>query len=62
MIHFAVGDQVVIRFGKQQGQRATIIKCQPAGVYLVRVEDGSVLCFTGKGLEKQEGEFRPEVR
>jgi len=52
MNHFAVGEHVVIRFGQQQGQKATIIKSQPADVYRVRIEDGSVLFFSGKGLEK----------
>ncbi len=54
MSNFSVGDQVIIRFGKQQGQRATILKSQPADAYIVKIEDGSVLFFSGKGLEKQE--------
>jgi ribosomal protein L24 len=53
MTHFSVGDQVVIRFGKQQGQKATILKSQPADAYIVKIEDGSVLFFSGKGLEKR---------
>jgi hypothetical protein len=53
MIRFSVGDQAIIRFGKQQGQKATILKSQPADAYLVKIEDGSVLFFSGKGLEKR---------
>jgi hypothetical protein len=52
MTHFSVGDHVIIRFGKQQGQKAIIIKSQPADAYIVKIEDGSVLFFSGKGLEK----------
>jgi hypothetical protein len=45
-----VGDPVIIRFGKQQGQKATILKSQPGDTYTVKIEDGSVLMFSGKGL------------
>jgi hypothetical protein len=54
MTHFAVGEQVLIRYGKHQGQKATIIGSQPASVYKVKVEDGSILFFSGKGLEKEK--------
>ena len=54
MPRFSVGEQVVVRFGRQQGQKATILKNQRADVYRVKIEDGSVLFFSGKGLEKQE--------
>lgn len=54
MIHFSVGDQVVIRFGKQQGQKATIIKNPTADAYKIRVEDGSIRYYSGKGLEKEQ--------
>jgi hypothetical protein len=50
--HFAVGDQVIIRFGRHQGQKATILKSQPAHAYKVRVEDGPVLFYSAKGLAK----------
>jgi hypothetical protein len=53
MTHFSVGDRVSIRFGKQQGQSGTIIKSQAADAYIVKIEDGSVLFFSGKGLEKR---------
>jgi ribosomal protein L24 len=60
MTHFSVGDQVVIRFGKQQGQKATIIKNPKADVYKVKVDDGSIRYYSGKGLDKeQEGIQQP---
>lgn len=52
MTHFSVGDQVVIRFGMQQGQKATIIKNPQADSYKVKVEDGSIRYYSWKGLEK----------
>jgi len=61
MTRFAVGEQVIVRFGRQQGQKATIIKSQPADVYQVKVEDGSVLFFTGKGLEKGQEQAKQVV-
>jgi len=61
MTRFAVGEQVIVRFGRQQGQKATIIKSQPADVYQVKVEDGSVLFFTGKGLEKGQEQAKQSV-
>jgi hypothetical protein len=54
MAHFSVGDQVVVRYGKQQGQKATIIKNPQADVYKVKVEDGSIRYYSGKGLEKEQ--------
>jgi hypothetical protein len=62
MTHFSVGDQVNIRFGKQQGQRATILKSHPADTYIVKIEDGSVLFFSGKGLEKRVQAIQADVR
>jgi hypothetical protein len=53
MTGFSVGDQVIIRYGRQQGQKGKIIKSQRADVYEVRIEDGSVLFFSGKGLDKE---------
>lgn len=52
MTHFAVGDHVVIRWGRQQGQKAEIIKSLLAGEYKVKIEGGAVSYFSGKGLEK----------
>ena len=54
MTRFSVGDQVIIRYGRQQGQKAKIIKSPQADVFKVKAEDGSVLFFSEKGLEKQE--------
>ena len=45
-----MGEQVVIRYGRQQGLKATILKALPADAYKVRVEDGSVHFYSGKGL------------
>ena len=61
MTRFSVGDQVIIRFGTQQGQRAKIIKSQLADVYEVKVEDGAVLFFSGKGLEREMKGVSPVV-
>jgi hypothetical protein len=54
MTRFSLGEQVVIRFGIQEGQRAKIIEIQSACVYKVKVEDGTVLYFSNKGLEKEK--------
>jgi hypothetical protein len=61
MRHFAVGDRVVIRYGKHQGQKANIIKNPEAQVYKVRAEDGFILYYSGKGLEKDEEGVRQVV-
>jgi hypothetical protein len=53
---FSVGDEVIIRYGRQEGQKGKIIKSQQADVYEVRVEDGSVLFFSGKGLDKERND------
>jgi hypothetical protein len=50
---FFEGDEVVIRYGKQQGQKGVIVKNQAADVYRVRLEDGSVLFFCAKGMERK---------
>ena len=54
MDRFSVGDQVVIRYGTQQRQKGTIVKHQMADVYRVKLEDGAVLFFSGKGLEMKQ--------
>jgi hypothetical protein len=54
MTHFCVGDRVIIRYGRHQGQKAKIIKSTQTDVFQVKVEDGFVLFFSGKGLIKQE--------
>ena len=53
MTRFSVGEQVIIRFGRHQGKKATILKSQAADAYKVKAEDGSVLFFSSKGLEKE---------
>ncbi len=55
MTRFSVGEQVIIRYGRQQGQKATIIRSQLADGYMVKVEDGSIRFYSGKGLEKRKG-------
>jgi len=52
MTHFSVGEQVIIRYGLQQSQKAKILKCARPDSYMVKVEDGSVRFFSSKGLEK----------
>jgi ribosomal protein L24 len=60
-IGFSLGDEVLIRYGQQQGKKAKIIKSQPPDIYKVRVEDGSVLFFSGKGLDRQKEAVLPSV-
>ncbi len=61
MTRFAVGEQVLIRYGRQHGLKATIIQSQPAHVYKVKVEDGSILFYSVKGLEKAQSGVEPVV-
>jgi hypothetical protein len=58
MDSFSVGEKVIVRWGTQQGKKAKILKCQPANVYTVKLDDGSVLIFSGKGLEKEKQAVR----
>jgi hypothetical protein len=53
MTRFSVGEQVIIRYGRHQGQKATVLKSLPDYSYRVKAEDGTVLFFTSKGLEKE---------
>lgn len=53
MAPFVVGEKVTIRFGKYEGKQGTVLKCQQAAVYTVRIEDGIILHFSAKGLTKQ---------
>jgi hypothetical protein len=62
MERFSEGDEVVIRYGKQQGQKGVIVKNQAAEVYRVRLEDGSVLFFCGKGMERMPGKHAVQRR
>jgi hypothetical protein len=51
MRQLALGDHVVIRFGRHQGKKGVIIKCQLVDGYEVKLEDGFVLFYSAKGLE-----------
>jgi len=54
MTHFSAGEQVIIRYGRHEGQKATVIlRSQPGDAYRVKAEDGTVLFFTSKGLAKE---------
>jgi hypothetical protein len=50
---FSKGDPVIIRFGRRQGQKGMIIESRTAHVYTVRLEDGRILFFSGKGLARE---------
>jgi hypothetical protein len=50
-----VGDPVIIRFGKHQGKRAIILKSQLGDAYTVKIEDGPIQSYSGKGLALAEG-------
>jgi hypothetical protein len=54
MTAFTVGDRVIIRYGTHQGQKGTVIKAQDSHVYEVKVEDGHILFFSEKGLDKEK--------
>jgi hypothetical protein len=54
MTHFIVGDQVIIRYGTHQGEKATVMKSIRADDYKVKTEDGFVLFYSGKGLAKAQ--------
>jgi hypothetical protein len=52
MTQFVVGDQVVIRYGKHQGEKARILKSIRGYDYKLKTEEGFVLFYSGKGLVK----------
>ena len=54
MARFSVGDEIMIRIGEHQGQRARIVGRQPANVYEVKVEGGCILFYSEEGLEKEQ--------
>jgi hypothetical protein len=60
MTHFSLGEEVMVRYGKHQGQMAKFLKCLPANDYKVKVVDGSVCFYTGKGLKTHQG-TRPTI-
>jgi hypothetical protein len=51
---FSVGDYVVIRYGKHQGEKAKIMKSVRADDYKVKTELGFVLFYSGKGLSRHD--------
>jgi hypothetical protein len=53
MTRFAVGEQVIVRYGRHQGKKATIIKTQLEDIYRVKVENGWVVFYSWKGLAKE---------
>jgi hypothetical protein len=53
MTHFAVGEQVVIRFWKHPGLKGIILESKENNVYKVKLEGGLILYFSDKGLEKE---------
>lgn len=59
MSHFVVGEHVIIRWGKHQGQKARIMTIV-ADTYKVKIEDGSVGFFNGKGLEGEKERTLPQ--
>ena len=61
MTRFSVGEQVIIQYGKHQGPKATILKSQPADAYKVKAEDGSILFFSSKGLERETGRVQRSI-
>jgi hypothetical protein len=46
MRQFALGDHVVIRYGRHQRKKGVIIKCQLVEGYEVKLEDGFVLFYS----------------
>ncbi len=62
MIRFSVGETVIIRFGKRQGRKATVLRSQLGDAYQVKAEDGVILFFSGKGLKPVDGEVHEVVR
>ena len=59
MTRFSVGEQVIIRYGKHQGKKATIMKTEPSDAYKVKAEDGYILFFSSKGLEREKEGVQP---
>jgi hypothetical protein len=54
MTRFFIGEQVIIRYGRHEGQKATIMKSQASDAYKVKAEDGTVLFYSNKGLDKEK--------
>ncbi len=54
MTSFSVGEQVIILYGRHERQKAVIMKTLVPDAYKVRAEDGTILFFSSKGLEKEK--------
>jgi hypothetical protein len=52
MAPFSVGEQVLVRQGDRGGQGAEVVASQPAGVYEVKMWDGSLLFYGGRQLKR----------
>ena len=61
MKRFAVGEQVFIRYGRHQGHKAKIIESQTTDTYRVKVEDGFVLFYSKKELEREKQEVQQVI-
>ncbi len=62
MTRLALGEQVVIRYGRQQGMKAVVLKCLMTDGYKLRVEDGSIRYYSGKGLTAAEAAMAKPIR
>lgn len=61
MINFSVGEPVIIRYGREQGQKATIVRRNSGDSYMVRTEDGAIFFFSSKGLSKEKEPVKEPV-
>ena len=62
MAPFSVGEQVLVRQGDRGGQGAEVVASQPAGVYEVKMRDGSLLFYSGRQLKRVDDEVLPPIR
>ncbi len=58
MTSFSVGEEVIILYGRHERQKGVILKALVPDAYKVRVEDGTILFFSSRGLEKDKGEVK----
>ena len=54
MTRFFAGEKVIIRYGTHQGKKAIIMKTQPSDAYKVKAENGFILFYSSRGLEKEQ--------
>ncbi len=62
MTRFSVGDRVRVRYGNHEGHAGTVLAAQPPDVYKVKVDEGPVLFFSGKGLATRDDSPSPSER